>query len=839
MEAATWNGPNIQRTSTRLGAAHRGVGPLREGAPARAGARGPGGRDAADARAVRRAAGRRDDRRRRPRAGAASRCACATRARSGCSARPSRARTRAADPRRALGFGVARAPTTGSTSTVPPWRRDDVDPRGRPDRGGRAHLGARPAPGDAALAPRRGRPARARAAAAPPGRGRAASAPGLSEVVGWSFTAPDARRRLGLPTTTPSRSRTRCPRTSRSCARRCSARCSTRCAATRSRGIEDVRLFEAGAVYLPRARRRAATARPATPGTRRTTRTLPAERTHIAALLTGPAAAAELGRARAAARRLLRRQGRARGAARARCASRWQRRAGRRRAVPAPGPRARVRAASARTPARAGSASCTRPSPRAGTSTRVAGFELDFGVAGAAARRPSRATRTSRRSPRSARTSRSWSPTTSRRARRARGRPRRRRRAAARRRGLRRLPRRAGRRGPRLARAAARVPRARPHADRRGGRRSGGRRSSPRCASRSGASCVAERSGQRRSAPAGYAGALAALLVDRHPHFELAHVTARSRGRRAARRPPPAHARAAGARDLGPRRQGDVDAALVGYPHGAAAPAVAALRERGVRVVDLSADFRLRDRAIYEDWYGEHGAPELLRQRRLRAARAAPRRDRRRRPRRQPRLLPDRGAARARAARPRRADRRRRRSTRSPASRAPAASRPPPRTSSPPTRTSRRTRSSATATRPRSSRSSPGRARRVTVTFTPHLVPLAQGELVSCYVTPARDARRGRARGALRRRLRARAVRRAADSGRPACSTCATPTSAGSPSTATARTGRILGLRRDRQPLEGRRVAGGPEPQPDVRARRARGAAVSWSPRAGSSRPRT
>jgi N-acetyl-gamma-glutamyl-phosphate reductase len=39
---------------------------------------------------------------------------------------------------------------------------------------------------------------------------------------------------------------------------------------------------------------------------------------------------------------------------------------------------------------------------------------------------------------------------------------------------------------------------------------------------------------------------------------------------------------------------------------------VAALRERGVRVVDLSADFRLRDRGIYEDWYGAHGAPELF-----------------------------------------------------------------------------------------------------------------------------------------------------------------------------------------------------------------------------------
>jgi N-acetyl-gamma-glutamyl-phosphate reductase len=59
-------------------------------------------------------------------------------------------------------------------------------------------------------------------------------------------------------------------------------------------------------------------------------------------------------------------------------------------------------------------------------------------------------------------------------------------------------------------------------------------------------------------------------------------------------------------------RHDDVEAAIVAYPHGAAAPVVAALRARGVRVVDLSADFRLRDRPTYERWYGEHGAPELF-----------------------------------------------------------------------------------------------------------------------------------------------------------------------------------------------------------------------------------
>ena len=54
------------------------------------------------------------------------------------------------------------------------------------------------------------------------------------------------------------------------------------------------------------------------------------------------------------------------------------------------------------------------------------------------------------------------------------------------------------------------------------------------------------------------------------------------------------------------------DAAVVAYPHGAAAPVVAELRARGVRVVDLSADFRLRDRGMYDDWYGEHKAPEIF-----------------------------------------------------------------------------------------------------------------------------------------------------------------------------------------------------------------------------------
>ena len=47
-------------------------------------------------------------------------------------------------------------------------------------------------------------------------------------------------------------------------------------------------------------------------------------------------------------------------------------------------------------------------------------------------------------------------------------------------------------------------------------------------------------------------------------------------------------------------------------PHGTAAPIVRELLERGCRVIDLSADFRLRDAAVYGRWYGEHPAPGLL-----------------------------------------------------------------------------------------------------------------------------------------------------------------------------------------------------------------------------------
>lgn len=111
---------------------------------------------------------------------------------------------------------------------------------------------------------------------------------------------------------------------------------------------------------------------------------------------------------------------------------------------------------------------------------------------------------------------------------------------------------------------------------------------------------------------AGFGGAVAASILDRHPELELTALTARTdAGRRL--------------RDVYPRHRVDLtmdefdadriaaaaDAAIVGYPHKAAAPVVRELRARGLKVVDMSADFRL-SQDLYEREYQPHEAPELL-----------------------------------------------------------------------------------------------------------------------------------------------------------------------------------------------------------------------------------
>jgi N-acetyl-gamma-glutamyl-phosphate reductase len=119
----------------------------------------------------------------------------------------------------------------------------------------------------------------------------------------------------------------------------------------------------------------------------------------------------------------------------------------------------------------------------------------------------------------------------------------------------------------------------------------------------------------------GFAGALAAHLLWRHPRFELVGVTGRSE---VGRRLDDLYPRYRVPLTIQPldldllaieRKTGrPLDVAVVAYPHAAAAPTVGVLRELGARVIDLSADFRLTSIETYEQWYGPHPRPDLLNQ---------------------------------------------------------------------------------------------------------------------------------------------------------------------------------------------------------------------------------
>ena len=113
----------------------------------------------------------------------------------------------------------------------------------------------------------------------------------------------------------------------------------------------------------------------------------------------------------------------------------------------------------------------------------------------------------------------------------------------------------------------------------------------------------------------GYTGAELVRLVLGHPSLELVSIVGNTTAGQAVA-------------DVLPSLRGIVDAvvqpfdpdaiaaqadvAFCALPHAASAEAVSALRQRGQKVFDLSADFRFEDLAVYEAWYGKHPVPERL-----------------------------------------------------------------------------------------------------------------------------------------------------------------------------------------------------------------------------------
>jgi N-acetyl-gamma-glutamyl-phosphate reductase len=117
----------------------------------------------------------------------------------------------------------------------------------------------------------------------------------------------------------------------------------------------------------------------------------------------------------------------------------------------------------------------------------------------------------------------------------------------------------------------------------------------------------------------GYSGEELVRLLLNHPHAELAAVTSRQYAGRTVAQVFPrfaSHARARELRFCEPNAEvlaKQCDIVFLALPHGVAAEFAVPLVNLGCRVIDLSADFRLRSPATYKEFYGhDHPAPEIL-----------------------------------------------------------------------------------------------------------------------------------------------------------------------------------------------------------------------------------
>lgn len=115
----------------------------------------------------------------------------------------------------------------------------------------------------------------------------------------------------------------------------------------------------------------------------------------------------------------------------------------------------------------------------------------------------------------------------------------------------------------------------------------------------------------------GYTGVELLRLLSKHPHVEVSIITSRAE---------------AGVKvaDMYPSLRGHIDIAFTepdvetlgqcdvvffATPHGVAQSMMGALMKTSARIIDLSADFRIRDVPLWQKWYNQtHGAPELVAQ---------------------------------------------------------------------------------------------------------------------------------------------------------------------------------------------------------------------------------
>jgi N-acetyl-gamma-glutamyl-phosphate reductase len=116
----------------------------------------------------------------------------------------------------------------------------------------------------------------------------------------------------------------------------------------------------------------------------------------------------------------------------------------------------------------------------------------------------------------------------------------------------------------------------------------------------------------------GYTGVELLRLLAQHPEVEVEAITSRSEAGMGVSEMYPnlrGHYDSLAFSEPDANRLGACDAVFFATPHGVAHALAGELLAKGTRIIDLSADFRLRDATEWAEWYGQpHGAPELLEQ---------------------------------------------------------------------------------------------------------------------------------------------------------------------------------------------------------------------------------
>ena len=111
----------------------------------------------------------------------------------------------------------------------------------------------------------------------------------------------------------------------------------------------------------------------------------------------------------------------------------------------------------------------------------------------------------------------------------------------------------------------------------------------------------------------GYGGGEVLRLLLDHPNVEIKQVTSRSHMGEFVYQVHPNLRKRTQLKFSDPSQLKSADVLFLAQPHGEAQHNIDQYAKLATKIVDLAADFRLRDAAVYEKWYGEkHAAPEWL-----------------------------------------------------------------------------------------------------------------------------------------------------------------------------------------------------------------------------------